>query len=119
MSTQRSRATDQSIEECLKNCVDCHRICVETIDYCLRVGGSHAGAPHAGVLIDCEKICQTSADFLIRRSDLHPGTCAACAEACNACADSCDRFPGDRQMKACADLCRVCARSCEQLAAMA
>lgn len=117
MPTHRSHQTSQSIEDCIKNCVDCHRICVETIIYCLQMGGSHASPAHVGVLTDCALICQTTADYLIRGSDLHPPVCGVCALVCNACADSCDQFRGDAQMKACADLCRACAQSCQQLAA--
>lgn len=117
MSTHKTPATTQQIEECIENCVDCHRICVETINYCLRMGGAHAGADHVGLLTDCAQICQTAGDFLIRGSALHPQTCGVCADACNQCAASCDRFGADPQMKACADLCRTCAQSCQQLAA--
>jgi hypothetical protein len=105
-----------AIEDCLKNCADCHRICVETINHCLQAGGAHAAADHVGLLNDCAQICQTAQDFLIRRSELHPGVCGACAQACNACADSCDQLGADPQTKACAAMCRACAASCQALA---
>jgi hypothetical protein len=104
------------MQECIKNCTDCHSICLETVQYCLEQGGKHAEPSHIGLLLDCAEICQTSANFMLRGSDLHPSTCAMCAEVCEMCARDCDRFGADTRMKACADMCRRCAESCRQMA---
>lgn len=105
------------MEECLKDCMDCHLICQETLMYCLQMGGAHADVAHAGLLLDCAQICGTTGDFLSRGSSVHALVCAVCAQICNACADSCENFGGDTHMEACAEQCRKCAQSCELMAA--
>ena len=34
------------MRECIRTCSDCHRICLETLSYCLTQGGEHARAGH-------------------------------------------------------------------------
>ena len=108
----------QEMQQCIAECENCHRVCVETVTYCLQQGGSHAEAAHIGVLLDCAQICETSAGFMLRGSALHGRICAVCAEVCDSCAQSCAQFGDDAQMKACADACRRCADSCRRMAAM-
>lgn len=116
--TAHQRMSDTSMQQCIANCTDCHRICVETVAHCLRMGGKHADAAHIGLLLDCAQICATSADFMLRGSPLHGHTCAACAVVCERCAEDCERLdPGDAHMQACADMCRRCAESCRAMAA--
>src|SRR5262245_51407097 len=101
---------DADMETCIEHCTECHRICLETMQYCLSLGGEHAAAAHIGLLIDCAQICQTSADFMIRGSRLHQETCAACAEICAHCADACAALGAeDEQMQECAEICSQCA----------
>lgn len=102
---------------CIQNCQDCHRACLQTLAYCLDLGGRHAEPAHLRLMIDCAEICQTSANFMIRASDLHGHTCAACAAVCARCAEDCERMSDDLRMKACADTCRHCAESCNRMAA--
>jgi hypothetical protein len=64
------------MRECIQNCLDCHRICTETVTHCLMMGGEHAAAEHIGLMLDCAQICQTSADFMLRMSHFHHQTCA-------------------------------------------
>ena len=105
------------LEDCIENCLECHRLCLETIEHCLRTGGKHVDAAHIRLLSDCAQICQTSADFMMRGSDLHAETCAACAEICARCADSCAALASDDdQMQDCGDVCARCAESCGRLA---
>src|SRR5690242_13725625 len=105
------------MRECLRNCQECHAICTETAQHCLKLGGKHADPDHLRVLADCAQICQTSADFLLRSSDFHIRTCGVCAEICSACADSCERIAKDDEMvKRCVQPCRTCADSCERMA---
>ena len=105
------------MQQCIQNCTDCHRICVETTMHCLHMGGKHAEAKHIRLMMDCAQICQTSADFMLRMSNFHQRTCGICAEVCDQCADDCERVDrNDAQMKACADMCRRCADSCRRMA---
>ena len=108
----------QEMQECIENCSTCHSICLQTVAYCLSMGGKHAEASHIRLMLDCVEICQTSANFMLRGSDLHTRTCAVCAEVCDRCALDCDRFGDDAQMKLCADTCRRCAESCRRMASM-
>lgn len=101
------------IKDCIETCNNCHKICLETLVYCLEKGGEHSQKDHIRLLADCSEICQTSANFMLRGSDLHNKICAACAVICQECADSCDRFPNDKIMQKCVDACRTCSEHCE------
>jgi hypothetical protein len=107
-----------SMDECIRNCTECHTICMKTVTHCLGVGGKHADQAHIRMLLDCAQICATSADFMTRGSPLHRLTCGACAEICQQCADDCERMAGgDEQMLQCVEMCRRCAASCRDMAA--
>jgi hypothetical protein len=107
-----------SMDECIRNCTECHTICMKTVIHCLGVGGKHADQAHIRMLLDCAQICATSADFMTRGSPLHRLTCGACAEICQQCADDCERMAGgDQQMLQCVEMCRRCAASCRDMAA--
>jgi hypothetical protein len=111
--------TSAQMQECVQNCTDCHRICLETAAYCVQMGGPHAEASHVGLLLDCAQICATSADFMTRGAVLHPRVCGVCAEVCERCAEDCERFGDDAQMRRCAEVCRRCAESCRRMASAA
>lgn len=119
MSTQATGRMGHDMQQCIDECLNCHRVCLETVQYCLGKGGKHAEARHIRTLLDCAEICQTSANFMLRGSDLHGRTCAVCAEVCRRCAESCEQMGDDEQMRACAEACRRCAESCERMAAAA
>ena len=104
------------IRQCIDDCTDCHRVCVETISYCTEMGGKHANADHLRLLRDCAEICQTGANFMSRGSNLHNRVCAVCAEICELCAKECDKFKDDDKMRICAEVCRRCAESCRSMA---
>lgn len=106
------------LETCIENCTECHRICLETIQYCLRTGGTHADVARVRLLQDCAEICETVADFMIRNSELHREACAVCAEVCARCADECAALGNnDFQMQECAETCAQCAESCREMSA--
>jgi len=101
------------IEQCIENCLYCHRLCLEAITYCLEKGEQQAESSHLRLLLDCAEICQTSADFMLRGSEVHTTLCTACAQICERCAESCERFGEDAKMQACAAICHRCAESCQ------
>lgn len=109
--------TTSAMAACITNCLDCHRICLETVQHCLKMGGQHADAQHIGLLLTCADICQTSANAMLLGTAAHRHTCAACAEICAECAQACAAMGDDATMKACADACRRCVESCRQMAA--
>jgi len=108
--------TPISMEQCIKNCKDCHDLCLAMIAYCLEMGGKYTGATHICLMLDCAEICQTSANFMLRGSDLHGYTCGICAEFCQRCAQLCESFGDNAQMQECAKTCWSCAESCHQMA---
>jgi hypothetical protein len=110
MSSHAIQNASIDMQQCIQNCLDCHRICLETVAYCLKMGGKHADPEHISLLLNCAEICQTSAKFMISGTDLHKLTCGVCAEVCARCADSV-------RMKACVEACRRCVQSCRQMAA--
>ena len=116
MHTQAKQARSSDVQQCIKDCQDCHAICGETVAYCLTMGGAHAQPHHVAVLLDCAETCHVSEDSMLRDSALMSTLCAACADVCDACATECEKFVGDAQMKACADRCRSCAQACRKMA---
>lgn len=106
------------MEACIRNCTDCHHICLELVPHCLNMGGEHAAPAHITLLLDCAQSCATGADFMIRNSQYHGQACGFCAQVCEACAADCERLAGDdAMMRDCAEACRRCAQSCREMAA--
>ncbi len=104
------------MEECLKNCTDCHATCVDMVQYCLEKGGNHVNKAHMSLLIDCIEICDISKNFLLRNSARHPLLCKACFQICKDCADSCyEMAENDEKMLKCAEMCIKCAESCKKM----
>lgn len=106
---------NNSLEECIDNCLGCYETCLKTAMYCLRAGGKHAAPEHIRLLLDCAEICKVSADFMIRGSELHKEVCGVCADICKKCADDCSSFEDDTEMQSCADICRLCEQSCTEM----
>jgi hypothetical protein len=115
ISPDTKKENPMDMQRCISDCLDCYRVCTETVTYCLKKGGRHAEASHIALLNDCADICATSAEFMMRQSDLHARACQLCAEACTRCAQDCERFGDDAQMRRCAEICRRCAESCRQM----
>lgn len=106
------------IEECMRQCQQCHDACVSVLfTYCLEKGGRHMAAEHVRLMMDCIVVCRTVADMLRRGSAFFDMMCQLCAEICVACALSCERFR-DYDMQRCADVCRKAAALCRQLQEM-
>ncbi len=119
MDSTSMSSEDMLIQQCISNCQDCHRICLETVAHCLEMGGSHANSAHIRLLLDCAQVCLLSADFMTRASSFHPQACDLCAAVCTACAESCEQLADDDEwMQTCAEMCRICADSCHEMAAM-
>ncbi len=105
------------MRQCIQDCLDCHRICLETTTHCLTMGGKHAQPDHIRVMLDCADICASAANFMLRGSQFHARVCGVCTELCAACADSCQQVdPRDQTMMQCVEICRRCADSCRKMA---
>lgn len=113
----RTAHRSHAMEQCIDNCTNCHRICLETAArHFRRERSPRIDEGMVRLLLDCAEICRTSSDFMIRGSELHPHVCRACAAVCARCADECDRFSDDPYMAACSEICRRCALSCAEMA---
>ena len=109
-------AMADSVEDCVKLCLECFQSCSSLIPHCLEMGGKHASVDHIGLLSACASICETSAKFMMIGSEFHRDTCGICAEICTKCADECEELGSeDALMAQCADICRRCAESCQQM----
>lgn len=106
---------DSSMQDCIQACLECHSVCLQTIQHCLERGGKHARLEHIRLLTNCAEICQTSANFMLSGSVLHARTCEVCAIVCEACEKSCREMEDGEQMRFCAEACRRCAASCRGL----
>ena len=99
-------------EQLIKSIKKCHEACLDSLSYCIDMGGPHAEPNHLTVLIDCAKICETSNDFLLRDSGFSPLPVEICSLICDECADSCEQFKDDENMQRCATMCRECKKEC-------
>jgi len=106
----RAKDTSGTMDKCVKDCLDCYRVCLETISHCLEKGGKHAEAAHIATLMNCARICQTSAEFMISGSRHQNLICKTCAEVCKQCGEECSRM-GDG-MQNCVEACKKCSESC-------
>lgn len=116
MTHHTAEHRSQAINDCIDNCTRCHAICLETINYCLSMGGRHAAPEHLSLLASCADICSTSANTMLRGASVTAPICSACAQVCRQCAAACDQLSDDGAMKRCADACRRCAESCAAMA---
>ena len=104
----------RDVQQCVDKCLDCYRVCRQTVmNHCLETGGEHVAPDHVRLMMNCSELCRTAADFLLSGSRMIAQVCAACAEICDACASSCENV-GD--MDGCVRACRDCAASCRALA---
>ena len=103
-------------EVCVTECMECHRVCMETVAHSLRQGEPYVEAEHLRLLLDCAQICQTGIDFITRGSDTVCQICEVAAYICEKTAVSCSRWADtDPQMKRCADVCERCAECCRRI----
>lgn len=105
---------DQNLDNCIDDCIRCHRTCLEmAAGYCLEQGGEHARPAHIQLMLACAEICQTAANVMVLGHEVHKHVCQACAKICDACADNCEEIGN---MDACVEACRRCAESCRKMA---
>lgn len=104
------------MESCIKACLECHDVCVKTLDSCIEKGNQNAYQKHIKLLMDCIDICRLSREFMLRGSDRHGITCYTCYQICQMCAEYCDMLSKDDPvMEDCAKKCYECAESCEEM----
>lgn len=101
--------------ECLRNCTECHNVCLEMSVQPQVV--TKLGADDVKLLLNCAEMCATCADFLDTNSPYHPLICGTCSTICDACTQMCERSGLD-VLRSCATTCSTCADSCRRMAAM-
>ncbi len=115
MHQEAKQTRSPDVQQCIKECQECHAICAEAVAHCLTVDGGRMQPRHIAILLDCAETCHISEDSMLRDSPLFTTLCTVCAEVCDACAIECEKFPGDARMKACAERCRSCAQACRKM----
>lgn len=105
---------ERDAEECIQNCFESYRGCLEMTAYCLEQGGEYVTSELVTSLQTCARQCQVTVEMLVTDSELYPAACEICAAACDQCADACDLVT-DEQLAALADVCRQCAETCREL----
>lgn len=118
MSPHAHQSND-TLQQCIQNCLDTSRICIETLTHAHEVGGQQAEPAYIKLLMDCSEIAQLSAHFMLRDSSFHKQTCAVCADVCERCADACATRGDDAWINACMETCRRSAESCRHMAGAA
>lgn len=105
----------REIERCIRECLECHRICLDTaINHQLGIADIQLEPAQIRLLLNCAEICQTTATVVRSGSPLHRPTCRVCAKLCRRCATE---FERTEAMRDCAKACRRCAESCQRLSA--
>ncbi len=107
---------DEVTQRAIEDVNECALVCVETVAYCLRMGGEHADPDHITVLMDCGEVCTLASSYVLRRSEFAARVLGLTADVCERCAESCERFSDDEWMMDCAESCRNCAQSCREAA---
>jgi hypothetical protein len=92
------------VDDCLAACLECHRICLETVSY-LTAGEHAVGAEDIRLLFNTAEVCRTHASLL--------------RELCEQAARFCDGRTGEPRLQACAAACYRCAEACRGIAARA
>jgi hypothetical protein len=75
MPDPRGHYLNDDMLHCIEVCFRLPKACLQTVPYCLQMGGHHAKPNHIRLMLDCAEVCQTSANFMLRGSDLHAYTC--------------------------------------------
>lgn len=112
MTHHTAEHRSDAMNRCIRDCLDCASVCLETIHYCLEQGGEHAAPQHIGLMQTCAELCTLSAHTMLRGVEAHAVVCGACAEICRRCADDCASMGDDADMRRCVDACRRCEESC-------
>ena len=118
-TTQYNPQMMQSLQDCIRNCLDCSSICQQCAAECIAMEKPGMGQCIA-LCMDCAAICTLDAELMSRESQYHFSTCELCAAICEDCAEMCEGIaPGESNtLQECAEVCRRCAASCQLMASM-
>jgi hypothetical protein len=103
---------DSETAHCIKNCLSSHRVCLETLHYCLSQKSTHFQGRHIAIMEMCAEACELAAKMMIADIQFHRQSCVVAFELCTACAEECEKYEVDAKMLRCAEFCRTSAESC-------
>jgi hypothetical protein len=103
------------MQTCMQACMNCHKICLETMTYCMTKGGKYMETTLMGMLRDCAEMCMMCMNMVMSGSEFTTRTCMLCAEICEKCAQMCEMISDDPKMMECATICRDCAECCKTM----
>ncbi|TAE59157.1 MAG: four-helix bundle copper-binding protein [Nostocales cyanobacterium] len=112
MMVMLTESMTTEMQTCMNACMECHKICLETMTYCMIKGGKHVDMGIIGILRDCSEICMMCMNMMMGGSEFTSRTCMLCAEMCERCASACETISNDKKMSECAASCRKCAETC-------
>jgi hypothetical protein len=112
MGNQQHAPNESGMADCIAACNECNRTCLQHIEHCLALGGSHSEPEHISMLLTCASVCRVSAELMAIDSDWYATMCDLCAQVCDECADTCEDL-GD--MEACVAACQDCAEECRAM----
>lgn len=102
----------------MKALMDCHKMCMETMTYCMSKGGMYMDMMMMGMMRDCSEMCMMCMNMMMSGSEFMGSTCMLCAEMCDRTAMICEQMSDDQMMMECAAVCRKCAESCKMMQMM-
>jgi hypothetical protein len=96
-------------QEYIELSLECYRVCLQTVSYCLQKGGRYVEDVDLSLLFECADACNTAVSMMMRDTTLQVDACGIENQVRERCAEMCEQFSDDAQMARCARLCRQCA----------
>lgn len=115
MMMMMTESMTTEMQTCMNACMECHKICLETMTYCMSKGGRYMDMGMMSILRDCSEICMMCMNMMIGGSEFMERTCMLCAEMCDRCAAACETISDDSKLMECAAACRRCAETCRAM----
>ncbi len=100
------------MQQAAQDCMNCHDVCLQTVQQCQQAGGQHAQESHIQMMQDCAELCLTTAHFLQHGSPVVVAVCNATARVTERCALECEQM-GDTD---CANACNNASSATGQIA---
>jgi len=106
--------SNQTIERCIGECLQCLRWCSQCRTESLNVDPIMM-RDCIRLCNECLELCRTCVALLTGSSGFAHRVCGICSELCTACAAECGKHDGET-MQNCAQACRQCAATCAEVA---
>ncbi len=106
------------MQNCINACMECHKMCMETMTHCMTKGGKQMDMSMMGMMRDCAEMCMMCMNMMMGGSEFAARTCMLCAEMCDRCAMAGEKMSNDAKMMAFAAACRQCAEACKSMQMM-